>query len=97
MVESAPHPARPVSRLGIAAPPFVLRSADPYKAGLPDANFTFRYSYGDPQPVAVLARRSLGPVTLRFRVDGGPRPQRAHRRVAGRRALPRRAPSTTTA
>jgi len=71
VVESAPHPGRPASRLGIAAPPLVLRSADPYKAGLPDANFTFRYSYGDPQPVAVLARRSLGPVTLRFRVNGG--------------------------
>jgi hypothetical protein len=72
VAESAPDPARPVSSLGIQTKPFYLKSDDPYKGGLPDANFTFAHSYGDPQPVQVLARRSLGPVTLHYRINGGP-------------------------
>ncbi|HKF92705.1 MAG TPA: hypothetical protein VKC52_14650 [Acidimicrobiia bacterium] len=42
------------------------RGADP--GGV---DFEFDYSYGDPQPVQVLAKRSLGAVTLKYRINGG--------------------------
>jgi len=71
LAKSAAHPADPVSHLGLETRPFYLRSADTYKAGLPLANFTFDYSYGDPQEVRVLARRDLGPVRLTYRINGG--------------------------
>ena len=35
---------------------FYIESDDPYKEGVPGANFSFKYSYGDPQPVHVLAK-----------------------------------------
>ena len=35
------------------------------------SDFRFTVSYGDPQPVRVLAKRSLGAVTLKYRVNGG--------------------------
>ena len=75
VARSAEEPDDPKSSLGIETKPFYLRSDDPYKAGLPGANFAFRHSYGDPQPVQVLARRSLGKVTLNYRINGG----RVHR------------------
>jgi hypothetical protein len=68
---SAPDPANPVSHLGITTKPFYLNSEDTYKAGLPLANFTFDVSYGDPQEVRVLAKRSLGPVSLNYRINKG--------------------------
>ena len=34
--------------------------------GIPGANFAFQYSYGDPQPVQVLAKRALGAVTVKY-------------------------------
>ena len=71
VANSAEDPEDPDSSLGIETKPFYIRSDDPYKAGLPGANFAFQYSYGDPQPVQVLARRSLGKVTLKYRVNGG--------------------------
>jgi hypothetical protein len=72
LAESADNPADPESHLGTTTKPFYLESEDAYKDGIPGANFTFEVSYGDPQPVQVLALRSLGPVTLKYRVDGGP-------------------------
>jgi hypothetical protein len=42
-----------------------------YKQGIPGANFAFRYSYGDPQPVQVLAKRALGAVTVKYKINGG--------------------------
>ena len=36
-------------------------------------DFTFNESYGDPQDVRVLAKRSLGAVTLKYRINGGAR------------------------
>jgi hypothetical protein len=72
VAESASDPDDPESVLGIETKPFYLESDDPYKEGIPGANFTFDYSYGDPQPVQVIAKRSLGPVTLKYRIDGGP-------------------------
>ncbi len=71
VADSAEDPDDPESTLGIETKPFYLESDDPYKAGIPGANFAFDYSYGDPQPVQVLAKRSLGKVTLKYRINGG--------------------------
>ncbi len=71
VVESADDPDDPDSSLGIETKPFYLESDDPYKGGIPGANFSFDYSYGDPQPVHVLAKRSLGNVTLKYRINNG--------------------------
>lgn len=72
VAQSAVDPDDPVSVVGIETKPFYLNSDDPYKRGLPGTELTFKYSYGDPQPVAVNAKRSLGPVTVKWRVNGGP-------------------------
>ena len=71
VARSADDPDDPVSALGIETKPFYTKSDDPYKDGLPGVDFEFAYSYGDPQPVQVLAKRSLGPVTLKYRINGG--------------------------
>jgi hypothetical protein len=71
VAQSAVDPDDPVSVVGIDTKPFYLESDDPYKRGLPGTQLTFAYSYGDPQPVAVIAKRSLGPVTAKWRVNGG--------------------------
>ncbi|WP_193611821.1 M14 family zinc carboxypeptidase [Nocardioides lijunqiniae] len=68
---SASDPDDPKSSLGIETKPFYLDSEDPYKSGLPGVQLSFAKSYGDPQPVAVLAKRSLGRVTAKWRVNGG--------------------------
>jgi hypothetical protein len=72
VAQSAEDPDDPKSVLGIETKPFYLKSDDPYKDGIPGANFAFDYSYGDPQPVQVLAKRSLGDVTLKYSINGGP-------------------------
>jgi hypothetical protein len=71
VAQSALDPDDPVSVLGIETKPFYLQSDDPYKRGNPFTDLTFDYSYGDPQPVAVIAKRSLGAVTVRWQVNGG--------------------------
>ena len=71
VANSADDPSNPDSHLGIRTKPFYVKSDDPYKDGIPGANFTFRYSYGDPQPVAVLAKRELGKVEVKYRINGG--------------------------
>jgi Zinc carboxypeptidase len=58
LARSAPDPSRPKSHLGNVAPNFV--------------SDTFDVSYGDPQVVQVNARRDLGAVQLRYRINGGP-------------------------
>jgi hypothetical protein len=72
VANSAADPDDPKSSLGIETKPFYLKSDDPYKEGLPGSNFTFKYSYGDPQPVQVLAKRALGAVTAKYKINGGP-------------------------
>ena len=62
-------------------------SDDPYKEGVPGANFAFKYSYGDPQPVQVLAKRALGAVTAKYRINGGAERSASDVGVEGRRAL----------
>lgn len=69
---SAADPDDPKSSLGIKTKPFHLDSEDSYKSGLPAVQLSFTKSYGDPQPVAVLAKRSLGEVTAKWKVNGGP-------------------------
>ncbi len=71
VANSATDPDDPKSTLGIKTKPFYIRSDDPYKRGIPGANFAFAFSYGDPQPVQVLAKRALGAVTAKYRINGG--------------------------
>jgi murein tripeptide amidase MpaA len=69
LAKSAPNPANPVSHLGNTAKPFYLDMGkdgkflpdgpDPEKTNNPMSDFTFAVSYGDPQPVRVLAKRDL--------------------------------------
>lgn len=57
LAESADDPAYPESHLGNQVDDFYIDAFD--------------VSYGDPQPVQVTARRSLGPVSVHYRVNGG--------------------------
>ncbi len=72
VAKSAKDPSDPVSHLGLETKPFYLTSDDTYKAGLPLANFTLRRS-----PTATrsrcgsLAKRELGKVELKYRINGG--------------------------
>ena len=70
LARSTLDPANPV---GATMKPFYLEttSLDPEKAGNPLSNFKFSVSYGDPQPVQVIAKRSLGAVSLKYRINGG--------------------------
>jgi hypothetical protein len=72
VARSALDPDDPVSVVGLDTEPFYIDSADPYKRGVPGTQLSFAYSYGDPQPVAVNAKRSLGAVTAKYRINGGP-------------------------
>ena len=69
LARSTPDPANPV---GATMKPFYLETAklDPEKSGNPLGNFKFSVSYGDPQPVQVLAKRSLGAVSVKYRING---------------------------
>ena len=49
----------------------VLRGRGPPGRSNPGHQLSFARSYGDPQPVAVVAKRSLGAVTVRYRINGG--------------------------
>jgi hypothetical protein len=71
VAKSAKDPDDPVSHLGIDTKPFYLKSDDTYKTGIPGANFTFAVSYGDPQEVRVLAKKTLRNVDLKYRINGG--------------------------
>ena len=99
LARSAPHPATPDSPVGIGVEPFYLDAddIDPQNGQQSLFDFKFGVSYGDPQEVRVLAKRSLGAVTLRYQVNGGPVQQRLDERVDRRRALrPRQRRPTTT-
>lgn len=77
---SALDPDDPVSSVGITTEPFYLdvSEIDPQKASNPFSDLTFAHSYGDPQPVQVLAKRDLDndgitndAVTLKYSINGG--------------------------
>ena len=72
VAQSAADPDDPKSSLGIKTKPFYLESEDAYKEGIPSLHLSFTESYGDPQPVAVIAKRSLGAVTAKWKINGGP-------------------------
>ena len=62
--ESADDPDNPTSHLGNTAKNFYVE--------------TFADSYGDPQPVQVVAKKSLGDVRLRYRINDGAVKTRQH-------------------
>jgi Zinc carboxypeptidase len=74
LARSAAHPANPASPVGIDVEPFYLDQdeIDPQNGQQSLFDFKFDVSYGNPQEVRVLAKRSLGAVTLRYQVNGGP-------------------------
>ena len=72
VADSAATPDDPRTVTGIRTKPFYVASEDAYKSGIPGVQLSFTKSYGDPQPVAVLAKRSLGEVTVKYRINGGP-------------------------
>jgi Zinc carboxypeptidase len=73
LARSARDPDDPVSPVGIDTKPFYLDQAeiDPENRPLAMFDFTFEESYGNPQQVRVLAKRSLGRVRVRYRINGG--------------------------
>ncbi|SDJ33612.1 Immune inhibitor A peptidase M6 [Actinokineospora alba] len=74
LAKSARNPADPVSPVGIGVEPFYLDQddIDPQNGQTSVFDFRFAVSYGDPQEVRVLAKRSLGAVTLKYQVGTGP-------------------------
>ena len=73
LARSAVDPDDPVSPVGITTQPFYLDQSDldPQNGAQALFDFTFSTSYGDPQEVRVLAKRSLGSVALKYRIAGG--------------------------
>jgi len=73
LARSAADPDDPQSPVGIEVEPFYLDQDDIDPQNGQQALFDFRFavSYGDPQEVGVLAKRSLGSVTLKYQVNGG--------------------------
>jgi Zinc carboxypeptidase/Immune inhibitor A-like, MAM domain len=73
LARSAAHPATPDSSTGITVKPFYLDQdeIDPQNGQQSLFDFKFSGSYGDPQEVRVLAKRSLGAITLNYQVNGG--------------------------
>ena len=71
VANSAVDPDDPKTVTGITTKPFYVDSDDPYKSSNPGVQLSFARSYGDPQPVAVIAKRSLGAVTAKYSINGG--------------------------
>ena len=69
VAKSAANPATPVSHLGNTTQPFYLGfvGIDP-EMTRSEKNFTFQWSYGDPQTVRVTAKRSLGAVSVNYQI-----------------------------
>jgi Zinc carboxypeptidase/Immune inhibitor A peptidase M6 len=75
VARSALDPDDPASHWGLDTKGLYLdlSSIDPWKTNWPqsDLRVTTSYAGGSLQPVEVLAKRSLGAVTLNFRINGG--------------------------
>jgi hypothetical protein len=73
LARSARDPADPESPVGIDVEPFYLDAddIDPQNGQTSLFDFKFAVSYGDPQEVRVLAKRDVGRVTLKYRINGG--------------------------
>ena len=76
VARSAKDPDDPVSVVGRTAPDFAVDS--------------FAVSYGDPQPVAVTARRDLRNLAMNYSINGGRTYRVPGAGVARRRAIRRR-------
>ncbi|MFI6095706.1 M14 family zinc carboxypeptidase [Lentzea sp. NPDC051213] len=74
LARSALDPANPKSAVGVEVKPFYLDQAelDQENGPLSMLDFTFDVSYGDPQEVRVLAKKSLGAVTAKWQIGNGP-------------------------
>jgi hypothetical protein len=85
LARSAVDPDDPVSPVGISVKPFYLDQdeIDPQNGHQSLFDFTFTKSYGDPQEVRILAKRSLGTVRLRYRINGGQQIQEFTREWTG--------------
>ncbi len=81
IARSATNPANPSSHLGNTVKPFYLSQTevDPENGTLAMFDFRFDKSYGDPQEVRVLAKRSLGAVTPQVPDQRRRRPERGRR------------------
>jgi hypothetical protein len=73
LARSARDPADPESPVGIGVEPFYLDAddIDPQNGQTSLFDFKFGVSYGDPQEVRVLAKRSLGAVRVKHQINGG--------------------------
>ena len=73
LARSADNPSNPETATGMKVKPFYLSQTevDPENGALSMFDFKFKESYGDPQDVRVLAKRSLGRITLKYRINGG--------------------------
>ena len=73
LAQSATRPTDPVSPVGMSLKPFYLSQTevDAENGALSMMDFRFTESYGDPQDVRVLAKRSLGAVTAKYQINGG--------------------------
>jgi Zinc carboxypeptidase len=73
LARSADNPAKPETATGITTKDFYLDQdeVDPENGALAAFDFKFKESYGDPQDVRVLVRRSLGKVTAKYQINGG--------------------------
>ena len=99
LARSAVDADDPVSPVGITTQPFYLNQAalDPQHNAQTLFDFTFDKSYGNPQEARVLAKRSLGAVTLRYRVNGGSiQSKTTSQWNGGERTGPARARTTTS-
>jgi hypothetical protein len=74
LARSAADPDDPKSPVGIDVEPFYLDAddIDPQNGQTSLFDFKFGVSYGDPQEVRVLAKRSLGAVTLHYQINDEP-------------------------
>ena len=111
LAKSAANPGQPVSHLGNTVKPFYLDMGkdgkapdgpDPEKTNNPAVDFTFSVSYGDPQPVRVLAKRDLNgdgtadAVTLNYQITRNGVAQSAQRRRASGTAASAAGSATST-
>jgi hypothetical protein len=73
LARSADNPSTPETATGMETKPFYLDQDDLDRENGALAMFDFKFteSFGDPQEVRVLAKRSLGAVTAKYRINGG--------------------------
>jgi hypothetical protein len=73
IAKSAATPGSPVSHLGNTVKPFYLSQTevDAENGALAMFDFGFDKSYGDPQEVRILAKKSLGAVSLQYQINDG--------------------------